>query len=112
MPSKKEKSGATSDEAVEKGELNQALDKLWLEIDGVVRSSPSGSMLRDMGRLEIDVKSHSVPSDEAERVIKSVGWMQKLHIFTSRGISVKTFSMMWLKAAISYWSSILSTNIT
>ena len=48
--------------------MNQTIRKFWLNIDGVVRISPSGSMLRDMARLEIALKSRSLPNSEVERV--------------------------------------------
>lgn len=60
----------SGEETIEKKELDQTIRKFWLDIDDVVRSSPSGSMLRDMARLEISLKSHSLPSNEADKVAK------------------------------------------
>lgn len=59
-----EKADLTEDVA----DLNQLLTKFWLEIDKVVRISPSGSMLRDLARLDIELKAHSMPSDESQKV--------------------------------------------
>jgi hypothetical protein len=62
MPSRKPE--ASDDESVEREELDQALKKFWLEIDDVVSSSCSGSMLRDMGRVEINLRANSLPDTE------------------------------------------------
>lgn len=68
MTSKKDKAEVANDVVTEREELNLSLNKFWLEIDSVVRSSPSGSMLRDMARVVISLKSHSLPSNETEKV--------------------------------------------
>ena len=51
-----------------KEELNLSLVKFWIEIDKAVQSSFSGSMLRDMARQEMLLKSHTLPEDEVEMV--------------------------------------------
>lgn len=62
-----------SEDLAEKEELNKQLAQFWFEIDKYVVASPSGSMLRDMARLDIALKSHSLPSDEADKVILGGG---------------------------------------
>lgn len=68
VTSKKDKTEVANDSAAEKEELNVSLNNFWLEIDVVVRSSPSGAMLRDMARVVISLKSRSLPSDENKKV--------------------------------------------
>lgn len=65
---RKDKAEVINDDGAEREELNRSLRKFWLEIGHVVRSSPSGSMLRDMARLEVGLKYHSLPTDESLKV--------------------------------------------
>ncbi len=49
---------------------DEILSQFWPNIDGLVKSSNSESMLRNMARLTISVKSKTLPVEEEERVIK------------------------------------------
>lgn len=68
MSSRRGKAEVATDTATEMEELNLSLNKFWLEIDGVVRGSPSGAMLRDMARVVTNLKSHSLPVNEIDKV--------------------------------------------
>ena len=48
--------------------MNQCLTKFWSEIGDAVLGTPTESMLRDMARLDITLKAHSLPKDETEKV--------------------------------------------
>ena len=62
------KGAALPEDLTECDELDKQLTEFWPDVDMLFHSSPSGSMLRDIARLDIILKSHSLPIDEAEKV--------------------------------------------
>lgn len=70
LAASKDMSDATITQIAEKEDISQELAKFWLEIDGVVHSSPSGSMLRDMARLDLSLKSPILPAGDSAKVCR------------------------------------------
>lgn len=48
----------------------KVLSRFWSQIDGVVKSSPNGSMLRNIARLDLNLMA--LPEDEAKKVMHNV----------------------------------------
>lgn len=48
--------------------MNQALKEFWHNIDKSIESSPNESVLRDMARICVTLKSHTPPENEAKSV--------------------------------------------
>lgn len=49
-------------------EYSTKLATFWANVDRTVKSSPSGSMLRDMAMIELASTKVSVPESEEEKV--------------------------------------------
>lgn len=72
LSASKEKPDATINQTAEKEDISQELAKFWLEIDGTVHSSPSGSILKDMARLDVSLKSPILPTGDTAKVCRCV----------------------------------------
>ena len=46
------------------------MSKFWAELDKTVKNSPSGSMLRDMARVELKLKASHIIPEETYKVIQ------------------------------------------